>query len=256
MPRYLRDYLKIITAGLGGSVPAAVEQPAGMSSTPLILVSNRGPVTFGPGGEVKRGGGGLVTALTGLASHREAVWIASAMSDEDVAKSEESGGRPFTVDSPARRLVPGAARRVGPDRVRPLLQRLREPDAVVHPALPLGPVERAGHPAQRGRGVRVRLQRRQRGPRGGGVRGDRGRRRAGRDGPRLPPLHAAGASCGARGPTRSCTTSSTSRGRSPTRGACCRAGSGARSSRACCPTTSSASTRARTAGTSCSAAAT
>ena len=70
-------------------------------SSPLILVSNRGPVTFGPDGEVKRGGGGLVTALTGLASHRESVWIASAMSDEDVEKAEESGGRPFTVDSPA-----------------------------------------------------------------------------------------------------------------------------------------------------------
>ena len=34
---------------------------------PLVLVSNRGPVTFGPGGEVQRGSGGLVTALTGLA---------------------------------------------------------------------------------------------------------------------------------------------------------------------------------------------
>src|SRR3712207_4012875 len=70
-------------------------------SSPLILVSNRGPVTFGPGGEVKRGTGGLVTALTGLASHREVTWIASAMSDEDVVKAEENGGRPFKVDSPA-----------------------------------------------------------------------------------------------------------------------------------------------------------
>jgi len=70
-------------------------------SSPLILVSNRGPVTFGPGGEVKRGSGGLVTALTGLASHRESVWIASAMTDEDVEKAQESGGRAFSVDSPA-----------------------------------------------------------------------------------------------------------------------------------------------------------
>ena len=31
----------------------------------LVLVSNRGPATFEPGGEVRRGGGGLVTALTG-----------------------------------------------------------------------------------------------------------------------------------------------------------------------------------------------
>jgi trehalose 6-phosphate synthase len=69
-------------------------------SRPLVLVSNRGPVTFGPDGEVKRGTGGLVTALTGLASHRESTWVASAMSDEDVAKAEEQGGRSFKVDSP------------------------------------------------------------------------------------------------------------------------------------------------------------
>ena len=49
-----------------------------------------------------------------------------------------------------------------------------------------------------------------------------GQRRAGRDGPRLPPLHAAGARPRARGRTSSCTTSSTSRGRSRTPGACCR----------------------------------
>jgi trehalose 6-phosphate synthase len=55
------------------------------TGAPLVLVSNRGPVTFGPNGEVRRGGGGLVTALTGLASHRDAVWIASAMTDEDLA---------------------------------------------------------------------------------------------------------------------------------------------------------------------------
>src|SRR4051812_2363951 len=70
-------------------------------SQPLVLVSNRGPVTYGPGGEVKRGTGGLVTALSGLASHRDAVWIASAMSDEDVEKAEASGGKPFEVQSPA-----------------------------------------------------------------------------------------------------------------------------------------------------------
>ena len=38
------------------------------SRGPLVLVSNRGPVTFQDDGSVKRGTGGLVTALTGLAS--------------------------------------------------------------------------------------------------------------------------------------------------------------------------------------------
>jgi trehalose 6-phosphate synthase len=68
--------------------------------TPLVLVSNRGPVTFEPGGEVRRGTGGLVTALIGLATHREVTWIASAMTDEDVEVAERNGGRPIPVTTP------------------------------------------------------------------------------------------------------------------------------------------------------------
>jgi trehalose 6-phosphate synthase len=71
-----------------------------MADSSLVLVSNRGPVTFGPGGEVRRGTGGLVTALIGLASHREVTWIASAMTDEDVEMSDSHGGRPFPVRTP------------------------------------------------------------------------------------------------------------------------------------------------------------
>ena len=63
---------------------------------PLTIVSNRGPAQFerDEQGEltVSRGGGGLVTALSGLVSHREALWIASAMTDEDVEVSERSDG--------------------------------------------------------------------------------------------------------------------------------------------------------------------
>jgi trehalose 6-phosphate synthase len=71
-----------------------------MEADPLVLVSNRGPVTFGSDGEIRRGTGGLVTALTGLASHREVTWIASAMTDEDVEAAERNDGRPFTVSVP------------------------------------------------------------------------------------------------------------------------------------------------------------
>jgi trehalose 6-phosphate synthase len=71
------------------------------SRGPLVLVSNRGPVTFQDDGDVKRGTGGLVTALTGLASHRDAVWIASALTDGDARKAHEADGRAFTVRSPA-----------------------------------------------------------------------------------------------------------------------------------------------------------
>src|SRR5579884_2218196 len=71
-----------------------------MTDSPLVLVSNRGPVTFGPDGEVRRGTGGLVTALTGLASHRDVTWIASAMTEEDVVAAERVKGRPFRVRAP------------------------------------------------------------------------------------------------------------------------------------------------------------
>ncbi|HEY2651334.1 MAG TPA: trehalose-6-phosphate synthase [Solirubrobacteraceae bacterium] len=71
-----------------------------MDGPPLVLVSNRGPVTFGPDGEIRRGTGGLVTALTGLASHREVTWVASAMTDEDIAAAERNEGRPFVVNAP------------------------------------------------------------------------------------------------------------------------------------------------------------
>ena len=67
---------------------------------PLVLVSNRGPVTYQDDGSVKRGTGGLATALIGLASHRDAVWIASAMTDRDIEVAREHGGEPFEVEAP------------------------------------------------------------------------------------------------------------------------------------------------------------
>ncbi len=68
----------------------------------LTIVSNRGPAQFERDEEgeriVSRGGGGLVTALSGLVSHRDALWIASAMTDEDVEVSKESEGRPIELE--------------------------------------------------------------------------------------------------------------------------------------------------------------
>ena len=73
-----------------------------MSEQPLIIVSNRGPAQFerGPDGErtISRGGGGLVTALSGLVADRDALWIASAMTPEDVAVTEENGSNPIDVE--------------------------------------------------------------------------------------------------------------------------------------------------------------
>jgi trehalose 6-phosphate synthase len=70
------------------------------SQRPLVLVSNRGPVTYDVDGSFTRGTGGLVTALTGLATHRHAVWIASAMNEGDVRKSREEDGRAFKLQTP------------------------------------------------------------------------------------------------------------------------------------------------------------
>jgi trehalose 6-phosphate synthase len=81
----------------------------------LIVVSNRGPTTFGrddSGARVtRRGGGGLVTALRSLVTHHDVTWIASAISDEDRAVAAEAGGEAFDETgrdgSPYRlRLVP------------------------------------------------------------------------------------------------------------------------------------------------------
>ena len=70
----------------------------------LIVVSNRGPVTYSrTGGErvAQRGGGGLVTALRGLVAHHDVTWIASAMSEEDRAVVADGGGEAIeeTLDS-------------------------------------------------------------------------------------------------------------------------------------------------------------
>ena len=69
-----------------------------MGEQRLVIVSNRGPAQFerSETGEriVSRGGGGLVTALTGLVANRGALWIASAMTEEDAEVERESGGEP------------------------------------------------------------------------------------------------------------------------------------------------------------------
>jgi trehalose 6-phosphate synthase len=61
----------------------------------LIVVSNRGPVSFGrdDNGDriVRRGGGGLVTALRSLVALHDVTWIASAMTPEDRRVAEEAG---------------------------------------------------------------------------------------------------------------------------------------------------------------------
>jgi trehalose 6-phosphate synthase len=67
----------------------------------LIVVSNRGPVTYArdaSGNRVtNRGGGGLVTALRGLLDHHDVTWIASARTEEDRVVAHEGNGRKNVV---------------------------------------------------------------------------------------------------------------------------------------------------------------
>jgi trehalose 6-phosphate synthase len=60
----------------------------------LIIVSNRGPVTYhtdtGGSRVARRGGGGLVTALRSLVSHHDVTWVASAITEEDRRVAEEA----------------------------------------------------------------------------------------------------------------------------------------------------------------------
>ncbi len=73
-----------------------------MSDQRLVIVSNRGPAQYerAADGErvVQRGGGGVVTALTGLVANRGALWVASAMTTEDIAVAREADGEPIALD--------------------------------------------------------------------------------------------------------------------------------------------------------------
>ena len=64
-----------------------------MEEPPLLIVSNRGPMRFEtlPDGShtAKRGGGGLVTALSALTTQRPLTWVASALSDDDAEVAAE-----------------------------------------------------------------------------------------------------------------------------------------------------------------------
>src|SRR5579871_2038497 len=67
----------------------------------LIVVSNRGPVTYlrDAAGErvARRGGGGLVTALRGLRERHDVTWIAAATTDEDRVVAAEGAGESVFV---------------------------------------------------------------------------------------------------------------------------------------------------------------
>ena len=68
----------------------------------LIVVSNRGPVTFQSDGTARRSSGGLATALRSLLHYHDVTWIASATSDEDRTLAGETLEQTTDDGSPYR----------------------------------------------------------------------------------------------------------------------------------------------------------
>ncbi len=63
-----------------------------LGDRPLIVASNRGPVTFSlrddGGFAARKGSGGVVTAVSAIARDRQPIWIAAAMTEGDRARAE------------------------------------------------------------------------------------------------------------------------------------------------------------------------
>ena len=100
---------------------------------PVVLLSHRGPVTFGrdaASGErtLTRGAGGLVTALSGLCAHLpDATWVCVAADAEDGRVSHEVGGAlRVALDAEPRVLADGE------DAERAVSVRLVDVPAEVH----------------------------------------------------------------------------------------------------------------------------
>ncbi|MGW7407024.1 alpha,alpha-trehalose-phosphate synthase (UDP-forming) [Streptomyces sp. NPDC054833] len=70
----------------------------------VLVASNRGPVSYevreGGALHAKRGGGGLVSGLSAIGPHTDAVWVCAALSDADrEAVRRSHGGRRLSVDA-------------------------------------------------------------------------------------------------------------------------------------------------------------
>ncbi|MEI2639226.1 MAG: hypothetical protein V9F03_09555 [Microthrixaceae bacterium] len=120
---------------------------------PIVIVSNRGPVTFTATREAdrtvigaKRGSGGLVSGLAPLLESGDARWVAAALGDGDrLFASIGSAESPFSPDEhrwrregPGHRsfrcpLGPGGPGHDDPGGTLGLLRRRLQRDALVHP---------------------------------------------------------------------------------------------------------------------------
>jgi trehalose 6-phosphate synthase len=86
---------------------------------PVVLLSHRGPASFQrtPSGlTLKRGAGGLVTALMGLAEHLDdAVWVCAAATEADADVQTEHEGHSVEISfDPSPQLVDADSEHLGP----------------------------------------------------------------------------------------------------------------------------------------------
>src|SRR5215218_2233295 len=65
-----------------------------LGTRPLIIASNRGPVTFSRQAdgsfEARKGSGGVVTAVTAVAREHKPIWIAAAMTEGDRQRAADA----------------------------------------------------------------------------------------------------------------------------------------------------------------------
>jgi len=76
----------------------------------ILVASNRGPVSFDRRDDgvltVKRGGGGVVSGLSSVASNEDMLWVCAALSDADRAATRRDGGGMLDLDgNPGGRAV-------------------------------------------------------------------------------------------------------------------------------------------------------
>ena len=68
-------------------MPSTTSLDTDLDTHPLIIASNRGPVTFSRQADgsfdARKGSGGVVTAVTAIARERQPIWIAAAMTEGD-----------------------------------------------------------------------------------------------------------------------------------------------------------------------------
>jgi trehalose 6-phosphate synthase len=74
----------------------------GTAGRRILVAANRGPVSFrrddGGALSVSRGGGGLVSGLSSVASHQDLLWVCAAMSDADRAAARAAPGGMLSLD--------------------------------------------------------------------------------------------------------------------------------------------------------------